>query len=97
MKTEFNLSDLCSTEEAIESHFVLQPPNNVIKSGTARSKHGAEKDRGIVVHIVIGEEPNGYWGGKALCGAEPGRRSNGWFSVEKGATCEKCISKWNKK
>lgn len=65
-----------------------------IKSGTARSKDGAEKDRGTIVHIVsIPEGSFGHWGTKAVCGTKPGRRSNGWYAVSQSATCEKCIKK----
>jgi hypothetical protein len=66
-----------------------------IKSGTARSKDGAEKDRGTIVHAVTN---NNYpsWA-KALCGAVPGRRGNGWHynSTKQEITCAKCLSKIN--
>ena len=70
----------------------------VIKSGTARSKDGAERDRGTIVHIIKQRpiKTAGYWPGKALCGVQPGKRSNGWHAVTQVATCEKCISKSNK-
>lgn len=68
-----------------------------IKSGTARSKDGAEKDRGTIVHIVsIPEGGFGHWGTKAVCGTKPGKSSNGWYAVSAVATCEKCILKSNK-
>ena len=65
-----------------------------------RCWNGFHKDRGTVVHLIEGEEPNGFWGGKALCGTEPGIRSSGWSramtfinrqkSVPKEVTCTKC-------
>ncbi len=66
-----------------------------IKSGTARSKHGAERDRGAVVHLVqpLPENSRGDWFTKALCGAEPGRRGNGWHKTTRAVTCLKCIKK----
>lgn len=62
-----------------------------IKSGTARSKDGAEKDRGYIVHIVPNPDTNGYWGDKAVCGTKPGKYSNGWYKVDRKPTCEKCV------
>ncbi len=63
-----------------------------IRSGTARSAHGAERDRGTVVHLVT---ENNYpsWQ-KGICGIEP--RGNGWYyptdeSIE--VTCKKCLKK----
>lgn len=48
-------------------------------------------------------EPGGYrahavaedsWFAKALCGAQPGRRSNGWSEWTPSAiTCPKCLAK----
>jgi hypothetical protein len=35
--------------------------------------------------------------GKAICGAEPGRRSNGWSEYRApAATCPKCLKKLEK-
>jgi hypothetical protein len=65
--------------------------SNVYKGG--RCFNGAHRDAGTIVHIIQGEEPNGYWGGKALCGAEPGRRSYGWSKTEKETNCQKCIKR----
>jgi hypothetical protein len=52
-----------------------------------RCRNGAERDHGTRWHAVpIG----GY---KALCGAEPGRRSVGWSSgriEDQGVTCPRC-------
>lgn len=64
-----------------------------IKSG--RAFNGFEKDRGIIVHLVEPLPPNctGDWFTKALCGAEPGRRGNGWQEVDSVVTCDKCIRK----
>ncbi len=65
--------------------------SNVYKAG--RCFNGAHRDAGAIVHIVEGGEPNGYWGDKALCGTEPGRRGFGWSKTSKEATCQKCINK----
>ena len=64
-----------------------------IKAGTARSKDGAERDRGVVVHIVptLPDNCTGDWFTKALCGTEP--RRGGWCKTIREATCEKCIKK----
>lgn len=66
-----------------------------IKSG--RAFNGFEKDKGTIIHIVVSQSPHssGYWGGKSLCGTEPGIRGNGWHGVEKDASCEKCLKKYN--
>jgi hypothetical protein len=77
----------------------------VYKSG--RAWNGAHRDAGTIIHIIDGSEGTGFWGGKAYCGTEPGRRSNGWEQkvtigpnreVIKAteATCQKCIDKYNK-
>ena len=76
----------------------------VKKSG--RAWNGFHRDVGTVVHAIVGIESNGYWGGKALCGTEPGLRGNGWAKATtfysrdniqpSEITCEKCIKKINK-
>jgi hypothetical protein len=44
-----------------------------------------ERDHGLVVHLVQGRR-------KALCGAEPGRRSAGWSGYpSEQATCPRCL------
>ena len=63
--------------------------SNVRKGG--RCFNGAHRDSGAIIHIVEGDEVNGFWGTKALCGTEPGRRGYGWTLANKDATCEKCI------
>lgn len=64
-----------------------------IKSG--RAFNGFEKDRGKIIHFV--ESPpngtSGFWGNKALCGAKPGLRGNGWYEVDNVVTCPKYIKK----
>lgn len=79
--------------KVIEKELIYKKCSKVIKSGTARSKYGAEKDRGVVVHLIDSKEPNGYWGGKTICGAEPGKRSNGWFEASRPVSCDKCLKK----
>lgn len=66
---------------------------NVIKSG--RAWNGFERDKGKIVHLTepLPENVCGYWGNKALCGAEPGKRSNGWIEVTGPANCPKCLKK----
>lgn len=76
----------------------------VTKGG--RCWNGFHQDRGKIVHLIEGEEPNGYWGGKSLCGIEPGLRSYGWSKalkfidreniVNAEVTCQKCLDKLNK-
>jgi hypothetical protein len=68
--------------------------STVIKSG--RAFNGAHRDAGTIVHLIAGGEVNGFWGGKSLCGTEPGRRGNGWHKVDKDATCYKCKTKLEK-
>lgn len=68
-----------------------------------RSYNGFHKDRGTVVHLIVGDEPNGYWDGKSLCGVEPGLRSTGWSKAIRfvsreeqhpsEVTCQKCLNK----
>lgn len=82
-----------SIDEAMAWQLDTQPISHVKKSGTARSKGGFEKDRGIVVHAIFGSEPNGFWGGKSLCRSEPGKGSNGWFLTSSEINCEKCLKK----
>lgn len=65
----------------------------VYKGG--RCFNGAHRDAGQIIHLIEGEEPNGYWGGKSLCGARPGMRSYGWAETKKAVNCTKCILKNN--
>lgn len=64
---------------------------NVIKSG--RAWNGAHRDSGTIVHIVDHEETAGFWGGKALCGTEPGYKGNGWYETKNEANCPKCLKR----
>ena len=78
------------TEAAIVVNNVLP----AVKGG--RCFNGAHRDRGQVVHAVNtkdGKEPNGYWGDKSFCGAEPGLRSYGWSQTDKEINCPKCLKK----
>lgn len=62
---------------------------------TGRNRTGAEPT-GTLIHAVEVEEGATYpsYFGKALCGAEPGRRSNGWSDYRaKEPTCPKCIKR----
>jgi hypothetical protein len=67
--------------------------SKVIKSGTARTDR--ESDRGKVVHLIIGKEPNGYWDGLAICGSKLRRTSNGWHEHDKDVSCKKCLELLN--
>jgi len=58
---------------------------------TGRCWNGAERDSGHVYHAV---SPENAAYGKALCGAQPGLRSNGWAELLGPAvTCPKCAQK----
>jgi len=64
-----------------------------IKSG--RAWNDSHRDTGVIVHAV---EPLpltscGDWFTKALCGAEPGRRGNGWRKTTSEVNCPKCLKK----
>lgn len=65
--------------------------SKVYKGG--RCWNGNHADAGTVVHLIKGECPGSYWGGKALCGAETGKRSYGWAATTKQPTCTKCLKK----
>lgn len=56
---------------------------------TGRCASGAERDRGRLYHAV---PAHGHGWTKALCGAQPGRRGNGWSDCP-GAevTCPGCL------
>jgi hypothetical protein len=58
---------------------------------TGRCVDGGELDGGSLYHAVSRDEGNM---GKAVCGAKPGRRSNGW-SLNDGeqVTCKRCVVK----
>jgi hypothetical protein len=60
-----------------------------------RLANGNEADSGVLVHLVS-DGTQHYGGGKALCGAQPGRRSGGWdvdHYSGRGATCQRCLAK----
>jgi hypothetical protein len=60
---------------------------------SGRGANGAERDGGRRLHVV--PHVKGWQWGKALCGAKPGRRSNGWDEVD-GAeqpTCPRCATR----
>lgn len=71
-----------------EEHNIV---SHVYKGG--RCFNGAHRDAGTIVHIINGSEPNGFWGGKSLCGARPGMRGYGWAPTKKDVNCEKCLLK----
>lgn len=65
-----------------------------IKGGRSRS---ARDPSGHIVHLVeaMPSYRVGYWGGKSLCGAEPGSRSYGWSESIRESNCPKCLKKYN--
>lgn len=81
-------------EVATTSPAIVKQVLPAVKVG--RCFNGAERDRGTIVHLVppLPVGCNGDWFTKALCGAEPGRRGNGWGKVNKDATCPKCLKRY---
>lgn len=59
---------------------------------TGRCLNGAERDRGRLIHAIADNSAFG----KALCGAQPGRLSNGWDWDEDAPTCPRCVAKLKK-
>jgi hypothetical protein len=57
---------------------------------TGRGWNGAERDGGAVWHAVA-EASSPF--GKALCGAQPGLRSNGWTEPGERVTCPRCLKR----
>lgn len=62
---------------------------SVVKSGRARN--GAHRDAGTIVHAVTDFDFPSW--DKAVCGAEPGRRGNGWTDSTNEINCPKCLKK----
>jgi hypothetical protein len=63
-----------------------------IRRMTGRCSTGAERDGGVRYHAVDEETWRGW--GKALCGAQPGPRGNGWSSTPGDeVTCPRCLKK----
>jgi hypothetical protein len=63
---------------------------------TGRGRTGSDST-GPLYHAILA--PDGYLPsfGKALCGAQPGRLSNGWSDhTSDHATCPKCLKKLEK-
>lgn len=55
---------------------------------TGRCANGAERDKGSRWHAV----PAGHPWIKAVCGAQPGQRGNGWSDYPGDAvTCPRCL------
>lgn len=69
----------------------------VLRYLAGRCANGAEADGGLLWHAVDTENK---W--KALCGAEPGRRSAGWAPWDpedaegKAVTCPRCLKRMQK-
>lgn len=54
---------------------------------TGRCCDGAERDGGTKWHLILNP-------GKALCGAKPGRLSNGFLEEDgREVTCPRCLKK----
>jgi hypothetical protein len=66
---------------------------SAVKSG--RAWNGSHRDSGVIIHAVEPLPPHsgGDWFSKALCGAEPGRRGNGWAESNNQINCPKCLKK----
>jgi hypothetical protein len=48
---------------------------------------------GVQIHAIKGGDSYPHFG-KALCGAQPGKRSNGWSDYRADyATCPRCLKK----
>lgn len=61
---------------------------------TGRCSDGAGRDGGRLYHAV--PTPNlttGHVGGRALCGAEPGRLSGWSWQVGEKVTCPRCLKR----
>ena len=73
----------------IEGHVVRVDGPYVPARLTGRCADGAERDGGRKIHAVALTEMS--WG-HALCGARPGRLSNGWVEVNgpEVPTCPRC-------
>lgn len=73
--------------------FIIMNTVSATKSG--RAWNGAHRDGGVIVHAVppLPETTSGDWFDKSLCGAEPGRRGNGWAKTNHEVTCEKCLKR----
>lgn len=71
-----------------------------VRSMAGRCRNGAERDHGTRFHALpVTKEVNGdKLGYKALCGAQPGRRSVGWstWGADQPPTCPGCLRKLQK-
>lgn len=79
-------------------HRALAPNEYTEATKGGRCFNGAHRDAGVIVHYVRKMEYGcaGYWGDKALCGTEPGRRGYGWNVSTKNVNCPKCIKRYEK-
>lgn len=60
---------------------------------TGRNRTGSEPG-GTLIHAIRGDGEHFPTFRPALCGAKPGRRSNGWSELTSDhATCPKCLKK----
>lgn len=59
-----------------------------------RLTDGAQRDHGVRIHATLPHVAASYCRGKALCGAEPGRRSCGWSPPEeRPVNCPTCLKR----
>jgi len=59
-----------------------------------RLASGLQGGHGVRIHATEPGKTAAYCRGKALCGAEPGRRSAGWSPPEElPVNCPKCLKK----
>ncbi|MCW6507069.1 hypothetical protein [Lichenifustis flavocetrariae] len=78
----------------------LRTPRYDVPGGTGRPHrllgrlaNGFEADGGRVIHVLPSDDAGDYVWGRSACGKRPGGRSQGWVSVERAATCPRCLSK----
>jgi hypothetical protein len=66
-------------------------------SMAGRCANGSERDHGKLMHAVPAENHGNGRMGKAVCGAQPGKRSAGWSDPIEGRvpTCPRCLKKLN--
>lgn len=82
----------CDDQEEchVREHWRLRGYEPLRMSGTCRN--GAERDSGRLSHAVAIDANRGW--ARALCGARPGKRGNGWSEhVEREVTCVRCITR----
>ena len=69
----------------------------IVRSLAGRCSNGAERDHGTLFHAIRLENNTPTY--RAICGAEPGKRSAGWsmYGIGKSVTCKRCLKKLDMK